>query len=316
MVALAILLLAAADVQAPPVVVQGSSLCPTPDEVAAILPDLLPCAHDQEPDIATIETREQDLFITLRDPRGNALVARHLSSGGNCADLANAAAVVIAAWKAERNPGLSLFQPGVPSPAPESGRPAHAAIPEAAADPQKTKAQPTEKPTNLHIEVAAALGTSVNGAGWAGSGHFEVGLHRRALGLRMILAADSERQTALESGRAAWRRLTAGVGPTLLIVEHSVAIEVNAQLLMGNTIVHGQGFDSNKTSHDIYPGFAAGVRLGRGRGLIRPWMETGGQIWPAPEDLAVTKEGQATARTQLPRVELRLLAGLSVAIGI
>lgn len=307
-----IVLVLLAAVNAPvglPVHVIGTSRCPTPSEVAAILPELLPITNEARPDSAWIETAGLDLSITLRDPEGNTLLSRRITSHGTCWDLANAAAVVIATWKTERTPELSLLQPGVAPPAqvqtentPPARPPAQVLVPAPAA---------TERRRRLSIDLAAALGASANGMGWATRGRIEVGLRRQRVGLRVSLAGDTERDRSIEDGVASWRRLSVGLGPTIAILNRAVILELGAQCLAGITMVRGQSFDSNQRHSGFMPGLASTVRLGLGRGWARPYLEAGGQVWLAPEDLAVERSDLPAARVQLPRADLHAMLGLS-----
>jgi hypothetical protein len=54
-----------------PVELQGTSRCPEPAAVAAILPEMLPATTHAHPDIAWIEDTGLVVLITLRGPDGS-----------------------------------------------------------------------------------------------------------------------------------------------------------------------------------------------------------------------------------------------------
>ena len=292
-----------------PVEVQGTSRCPEPAAVAAILPELLPATNELRPDIAWIETAGLDVSITLRGPDGSTRFARTITSHGSCADLASAAAVIIAAWTTEQNPELSLEQPGfypppakpapLPKPAPPAAEATWPAPPPA----------PIRRP--FVLEVGAGIGAALDGKGWAGSARVDVGARRQRFGLRLAFAGDSARDESIESGTATWRRLMVGIGPSIALTDRTVQLELYAQLALGITTVRGRGYDTNLSATDVSTGLTGALRLGMGRSWVRPWLEVGGRLWLAPQEVAVTKQDQPTAPIDLPRTDARVMAGLA-----
>jgi hypothetical protein len=292
-----------------PVEVQGTSRCPEPAAVAAILPELLPATDDLRPDIAWIETAGLDVSITLRGPDGSTRFARTITSHGSCADLASAAAVIIAAWTTEQNRELSLEQPGFypppakPAPLPKPAPPAAEVTPPAP--------PPVSVWRALVVEVGAGIGAALDGRGWAGSARVDVAARVQRFGLRLAFAGDSARDESIEGGTASWRRLMVGIGPSLALVDRSVQLELYAQLALGITTVRGRGYDPNRSASDVSAGLTGALRLGIGGSRVRPWLEIGGRLWLAPQEVAVTKQNQPAARVDLPRTDVRVMAGLA-----
>ena len=291
-----------------PVEVQGTSRCPEPAAVAAILPEMLPATNDPHPDIAWIETAGLDVSITLRGPDGSARFSRTITSHGSCADLASAAAVIIAAWRTEHNHELSLEQPGVyPPPAKPAPLLKPAPIPEAT--------PPAPPPASIRrpfvLEVGAGIGAALDGKGWAGSARVDVGARVQRFGLRLAFAGDSARDESIENGTATWRRLMVGIGPSIALTDRTVQLELYAQLALGITTVRGRGYDTNLSATDVATGMTGALRLGIGRSRVRPWLEIGGRLWLAPQAVAVTKENQPVSRIDLPRTDVRVMAGLA-----
>jgi hypothetical protein len=289
-----------------PVEVQGTSRCPEPAAVAAILPELLPATNALRPDIAWIETAGLDVSITLRGPEGSARFARTITSHGSCADLASAVAVIIAAWTTEQNHELSLEQPGV-SPPPVKPAPVRKPVPPAA-----EATPPAPPPASVRVlEVGAAIGAALDGKGWAGSARVDVGARVQRFGLRLAFAGDSARDESIEGGTATWRRLMVGIGPSIALMDRWVQLELYAQLALGITTVRGRGYDTNLSATDVSTGMTGALRLGIGRSRVRPWLEIGGRLWFAPQEVAVTRQDQSASRIDLPRTDARVMAGLA-----
>jgi hypothetical protein len=309
MMATAVLAFTLATATATRVQVQGTSRCPTASEVAAILPELLPPTEASSPDIAWIEAAGLDLQIELRSLSGDVLFSRRLTSSGTCADLATIAAVVIASWTAERNPGISLLQPGVLAP-PKPRAPSPPAAP--AAPPSSKVLAPAPQRRPREFDSSVGIGSSVNSAGFVGAARVEAGMRGRRLGLRAGFAAETARSATIETGTVSWRRYGLSLGPTLALVDRRVRLDVRAEIFAGLTTVAGHGFEPNHQSSAVAPGLALALRLGAATGWIRPWVEVGGQYWLASQEIAITRQQQPNLRGSLPSSEGRLFAGISV----
>jgi hypothetical protein len=290
-----------------PVEVQGTSRCPEPAAVAAILPEMLPLTNDPHPVIAWIESAGLDVSITLRGHDGSTRFSRIITSHGDCADLASAAAVIIAAWTTEQNPELSLEQPGVYPPAAQPTAEPKPPIPEAL----RLAPPPASVRLPLVLEVGAGLGAVLDGRGWAGSARVDVGARVRRFGLRLTFAGDSARDESLENGTATWRKFMVGMGPSLALIDRTVQLELYAQLALGITTVRGRGYDTDLSATDVSAGLTSALRLGIGRSRVRPWLEVGGRLWLAPQEVAVSRQDQPASRLALPRADARVMAGLT-----
>jgi hypothetical protein len=99
--------------------VTGDSTCPEPADVARRLAELAPADAPTAPDTGAgrvvLTHNGQALRLVLIGPNANELATRELAAEGTCDDLATAAAVVVAAWRADLDTGLL---PGVKLPAP------------------------------------------------------------------------------------------------------------------------------------------------------------------------------------------------------
>ena len=309
MMATAVLALTLAAANATPVQVQGTSRCPTASEVAAILPEILPPTDAYSPDIAWIEAVGLDLQIELRSLTGEVLFSRRLTSSGTCADLATIAAVVIASWTAERNPGISLLQPGVLAPPKPIASPPP---PPSAIQPRDKVQQLAYQERTQKFDLSVGLGGSVNSAGTVGAARVEAGMRGRRFGLRAGFAAETARDETIETKTVSWRRYGLSLGPTLAVVAQPVRLDARAEIFAGLTTVAGHGFSIDRQSSAVAPGLALALRLGVSTGWIRPWIEVGGQYWLASQEITITRQQQPNLRVSLPRSEARLFAGVSV----
>ncbi len=296
-------------VNAPPVQVRGDSLCPSASEVAAILAEVLPPSEASYADTAWVEAVGLDLRIELRSLGGEIVFSRRVVSSGTCADLATIAAVVIASWTAERNPGISLLQPGVSAPSkPAASRPPSTTITET-----RGPAVPAQQKTR-EFELSLAVGSSESSSGFAGAARAELGMRGQRLGLRSAFAAETERKETIASKSVVWRRYDLSLGSTLAVVKRPVMLEARAEIFAGITTVSGQTFDVNRNATAVAPGVALALRLGTATDRVRPWIEIGGQSWLAGQEITVTRQGQSDSRAPLPRLEGRLFAGISLVL--
>ena len=292
MIATAVLACTVAAAGAPPVSVHGESRCPTASQVAALLPELLPPSGAANPGIAWIESVGLDLQIEVRSPSGEVRFSRRLTSSGTCADLATIAAVVIASWSAEQNPDVSLLQPGVLAPA-KPRQPSIASIASPANPPAANRQAGLAAPAATRaFDLAAAVGGSANSAGVVGVARAESGLRWRRFGLRLGVTAETERSQTIEPGSVSWRRYALSLGPTFAVVQSPLMVEARADIFAGLTTVDGYDYTLNGHSRAMAVGLAGALRVGRGSGRVRPWLE---DRWPILASRPTDHRHQAAA---------------------
>src|SRR5204862_2746315 len=81
------------------VTVEGTTTCPDPAAVSERLAALLPAAKDSAGDVALLAAEGDGVRIVLRHADGSAGGTRTLDGRHSCDELAEAAAVIIAAWQ-------------------------------------------------------------------------------------------------------------------------------------------------------------------------------------------------------------------------
>jgi hypothetical protein len=171
---------------------------------------------------------------------------------------------------------------------------------------------PSKRISKRNFELGLGLGSTANSAGFVGAARLELGVRGRRWGVRAGIAAETTRDQALDVGTMSWRRFGLSVGPTFTWAGQAVTIESRADVLLGLTTVSGHGYDSNRHSQAVTPGLALAGRVGLRFGRLQPWIEVSGQAWLAEQVIAVTKAPPPNATWTVPRLEVRVLLGLSV----
>jgi hypothetical protein len=298
--------------QGPVVTVESDAACPTARDVSARVMALLPPREtDDAPDVARLAESDGALLLTLTRPDGTSLGERALDRGFPCADLAGAAAVVIATWESDVH---SEFR-AAPLPArPEAAPPATPVIVVAVA-PAPPRAVAAS--FDLGAALVGSLAPSSAGAGPA-LGALVVASwipSRARVGVRLALGATTEREVPLGAGHVRWRRITPALGPALRLASATTpwALDLHADALLAWVTAAGDGFAANHSSGTFDPGIGLGTHLlwRRGRVLI-PWLELAGAGWLDPQTAYATP---GTASIVLPRIEITLALGLSFRTG-
>lgn len=303
--------------------VVGASTCPAPGDVTDALERLVAPEGGPNREISprdqqmTAEIRRPaaetaagaggpatPLSITLRAQSGAVLAERVLAESGSCAELAEAAAIVIAAWERGLRPDLGPDLPQAPrgtiarSPAPSpvavSGRPEWpievgiAALAAAAA-----------RDVSPGLQVDATVGTF----GW--------GVAPRIVG---SIEAPHERALGPAPGMTLWSRSTLGVGARKRIVVGAFALDGQAHTKVGFIRARGSGFEENYTRSGWDIGAGLGLQLVWPRRWIAPFLGLGATIWAGPKsaELVGSDGADPLARTSLPRLDLSLALGVSV----
>lgn len=284
----------------PVVAVEGDTVCPTADEVAARVATLLPARETgTAPDLARIEVASGWMSVTLARPDGSLLGQRAIDGRFPCADLAEAAAVMVATWESDVHPEFR------PPPAPARPAPPVVAAPAAAAPPRAAY--------DLGAAVVASLAPSGGDAGaaigalfvasWAPAG--------RGLGVRLALTGTGDRTLTLGDGHVRWRRVAAALGPQFRVASATSrwALDLHAEAVAAWLTASGDGFATDRRDNAFDPGAGAGGRVLRfAKGPVVPWLELSAAGWPRRQTAYATPGATSVV---LPRFEATLALGLS-----
>ena len=310
----------------------GDARCPAAAEVDARLRTLLPTASASgEGDVAALEESGSRLRVTVRRPDGTTLGQRELDRAHSCADLAAAAALVIATWESDVHPEFALALPvaepaGPPaasSPGQTPDRPAiepTSPLPEGMAT--RAVAPSAEPPgaTRAAFDLGAALVAAA--APHTLDGSFQTDLvaaatiaagwvpHGRGPGLRLALGTAADRIVPLGPAEAHWRRVTAAFGPQLRLSPPATTplVDLHNELVVTALNVHDKRFATNGDGWSLDLGAGAGARLWMGTGAWRPWVDLSVIVWPTEHVVYAAPSRDAVS---LPRIETLLALGLA-----
>lgn len=279
--------------------VQGTSTCPTPDEVSQHVARLLPENQSSErASRATLSAGESFVGIQLLGAEGGVLAERQLDRAGSCADMAEAVAVILAAWQAKFSPTVSptVIEPTAPVPSVTTP------------SPEVVSQQP------FLFDAGLAALSSIVGTEAAFGGKLEGVLTPFASGLGFHIAASlssSHEQTTTDSAvQAQWIRPALTVGPNLRLQGSRLALDIHGDAVLA--LVHvkgtGTGLRENASDTTLQGGLAAGVR-----GL---WTWNRAAIWFGADLLGFPGQDNLTIgidkKGQLPHLEIQVALGIAV----
>lgn len=291
----------------PVVTVAGDAACPTAKDVSARVGQLLPTVETSSADQARVDDGGNVVRLSLRRPDGSLIGTRELSRKSSCADLAAAAAVVLASWESDVHPE---FRAWLPPPR------AVAAPAEVAAASAAPKPHPTRSAFELGAALAGSVAPSGAGAGAAAGALIVAGAAPAGgrFGVRLALGAGTERELPLGTGRVRWRHLVAALGPDarFTIAATRFAVGLHAEALLALLSASGEGLTNDRSANSFDPGVGAGLRLlYRGR-AIAPWLDLSAGGWLRRQQALSSPDG---ASLSLPRLEVALALGFSVISG-
>jgi hypothetical protein len=290
----------------PVVVIESEATCPTATDVAERVTALLPVREKKDaPDLARISDRGDAWIVTLALPDGTPIAERVLDRAFPCADLASAAAVIIATWESDVHPE---FRPA-PLPAP----PPRQATPVAVA---RRPTTPAPSALDVGAALTGSLAPSPSGAGPALGALVTANWlpSSGSVGARLAFAAGAARELPLGSGRVQWRRLVAALGPTLRLpsATTSWALDLHAEGLVAGLLTTGAGFTHDVSGMSLDAGLGGGTRLFWRGHAVEPWVELDAGGWLRQQTAFATP---GTPSVDLPRLELTLALGLSLKRG-
>jgi hypothetical protein len=267
--------------------VEGAATCPAPAEVAVALARIAtPRAGDRPRGVAELVPTDGAVRIVLYGPGGERLQERRLIADASCADLAAAAAVIIAAW--ERELGPRHLQP-------------------------VRLASPPSTPLRerLAFDLAAGFSGALAGRAFAPGGSATLTLvgRRQRFGGRVELIGSSTRDQPLAPGHASYTRAQLQLGPLVRFRPRRLVLDLYAHFVAALTSLEGIGYSSGRREFDFDPGIGGGVRQRVRLGPGAPYLEAGFVGWLRQQQFQVTGVDGAG---ELPRLDLLFGAGLAI----
>lgn len=316
--------LLAAPAPALPVAVEGATTCPTPAEVTTRLSALLPRLDPWDAiEHARLTEDGVVLRVTLIDAKGAAVAERLLPASSSCAALADAAALVIAAWKSDVHAQFAVDLPAVPPARPPPPTVTRASAPTAVVPARTTRAPDLELLLGAGISAAGPGSQPTRGAseGLPPWGAASAAFVARAIykpsggwaGGDLFAGFETDRTFALGPGQVRWRRWAAGAGMQGEMVTRWLRLAAGADLAVARMTLAGSGFLQDFSRTGWTPGAAAEIRLALPSGTagIRPslWWELGAAYWWRAQEARIEPAGPTA---QLPGLTLSTTIGVSL----
>lgn len=313
------------------VIVRASGDCPSAGAVTGALAKLLaPAAlpdRSLPSDLAEIEVRGATLAISLRRASGEIVGRRELAAPSGCADRAESAAIVVAAWEThlgdrpaqdlQIDPPRGVTPPSVAATRPPASSFVGAEIP--------APSVPPWKPTVVHaagslgvsaaerrrfvLAPGASLFASIDANDTALGGAAEVVLSRPgapfAFGGSALFVASHA--TTVSPGVGSWRRFGLVLDGRRRAAWPSAWLEARVGLALTALAIGGSALGETTGGITLDPGALVGLRVGLAGGPAVSWLEVAATAWPRRQTVYVRDGGSA----DLPRFEALVGVGLS-----
>jgi hypothetical protein len=282
-----------------PIDVQGDITCPTAGEVSEHLANLVSSDTVESPEPAPhayLSAGAGFINVELLRADGGLLAERRLDRTAPCAELAEAVAVVLAAWQAKYYPVLApaaIDLPGAPT--------------------VVTSSEKVESRRPIAFDLGVGLLTSVA----AGEAVFGAKLEGVMLpfavpmGLHLGLSVPSTHSQSITapSLEARWLRPAMSLGPGLRLRARTLALDIHASAAFALLNVKGVGLREGASDTGTQFGLAAGVRI--------LWYWSSGAVWigaelfdyPGQDRLTVENIGEVG---RLPHLEAQFAVGISL----
>lgn len=261
--------------------------------------------HVAQVEIVTIE---QDgtvqLRIELSAADGSRIGERRVTTHGACAELAEAASAILAAWETDPSPPSLVPQPGL-----EEARSS------AAASPGPRSASPTQTPETArpgrHRAVIGAGGGIAVLGGLAAAARLDLQLGTVTSHWQLGLegSAQTWRDVGLAGAHVNWRHSAGGLGLGWRSLAPKLVFSVDALALLGWATLEGRGFGGeNRQQQSFEYGVSAGVRVGRQWRRWQLWADLRPRVWLQRQRAVIANTHDSTA---LPVVDLLVCVGAS-----
>jgi hypothetical protein len=219
-----------------------------------------------------VERHEAGLYVALRGADSSLIGERTLPTAGSCDELAQAAAVVLAAWLSDVHPDfagalpppeLPPLPPAPPASEPETTKPPP---PPASALPPPPRPVAPEHHLHLALGVGGDISNGVPSPALLLGASYGAEQSGFALTLRGILTMS--RDQPLSPGQVSWRRWPVGIGPTLRVATQHVDFAFSAGPALAWLRLGGNSFDHvAEQSGFVGGGFGELLASGRARPL-------------------------------------------------
>jgi hypothetical protein len=241
------------------------------------------------------------LRIELSAADGSAIGERRVTTQGSCADLAEAASAILAAWETDPSPVSVGTEPvleearksGVARPGPVSASPTQAVV----------------RPGRYRVVLGAGGGIAVPG-GLAAAARLDLQLGSVTSHWQLDLEGSGEtwRQVGLAGASVDWRHSAGGLGLGWRSLAPKLAFSVDAKALVGWATLVGRGFGENRQQQSFEYGASAGVRVGRQWRRWQVWADLRPMVWLQRQRAILAN---AHDSTELPALDLMMCVGAS-----
>lgn len=293
--------------------------CPASVDVEARVRAILHLSPEQTlSESFLVERHESGLYVELRSSDTAVIGQRTLPAAGSCDELAQASAVVLAAWLTDVHPDFAGALPAPPpeqpaepkaeEPSPEEPKPASSGASLKSAE-HPPPPLPPPPPKRYLWDFALGVGADYAAGELALAGYVSAGLAPESggLGLGLMAIPSASRERALGPGNFEWRRWPLGLGPTWRLVSPSVVVDVSAGAALAWLHFSGSVFDRTFQPNGAAWGGFLSLRAstqGRHWGALW-WLE--GQYYPAESKVYASG---VDAQWVLPKTSLGAFVGV------
>lgn len=301
---------------------EGQASCPRVEDVALRLGALLPADADApaaapaRARVVRLDDANGGLLLRLFDEQAVTVAERRLPAAG-CADLALAAAVVIAGWQSSP-PGEPPSTPValLPGPRPPVDARGAAALqkdPEDHPGLPSLRVAPARRP---RFDVGAAyVGSFAPGDGelFSSGARIELGISRPGhwIGGRFAVQGSLLRQLPVGAGLIGWTRAALSLGPRARFSTGRLQFDLHAEGALALVYLRGEDFATTaQSAMDVDPGAGGGAGLGVRLAGVTLIVDASVAGWLRQQNINVG--GFMPASGSLPRLEVLLSAGFQV----
>lgn len=225
--------------------------CPAPVDVAARVRTILHLSPEQQlSEGFAVERHEAGLYVALRGADSSLIGERTLPTSGSCHELAQAAAVVLAAWLSDVHPDFAGALPSPPAqppavPPPDQPEPPHPPPASSATTPPPAPPPRAASAAQRRLHVVAGLGGDLTDGALSPAlllgASFGAEVSGLALSARALLTLP--REEPLGPGQVSWRRWPLGIGPSLRLASGTWAFSLSAGPAAAWLGLGGDSFD-------------------------------------------------------------------------